>query len=72
MSIKKINDIAKRKCGNVENWEPYYWKHIKNGILVKGCLTKKEFNGNNESRIVFFIKEMNMTTVVTREEQEND
>ena len=68
MSIKKINDIAKKKCGNIENWEPYCWSVIKDGIIVQGCLTRKKLSGKNKGKLMFLVKERNMKTIVTREE----
>ena len=72
MSIEKINEIAKRKCGNIENWEPYKWSIIKGGVLVQGCLTRKKMRGKNKGDLMYLVKCRNMTTVVTREEQNNE
>jgi hypothetical protein len=56
MSIQKINDIAKKKCGNIENWEPYFWSVIKGGIIVQGCLTRKKLSGKNKGELMFLVK----------------
>lgn len=66
--MKQLNEIAKRKVGNIETWEPYYYESLVGGILVRGCLTIPKKSGKNKGELMYLTKEKDITVVISTDE----
>ncbi len=62
--MKEINALAKKKTGNIEGWEPYFYKNVAGGMIIKGCMTRVKESG----KLLYLTSENNMTVALSNDE----
>jgi len=63
-----MDRVARRKAGNIDGWQPYYYEAVSGGLIVKGCMTYTISRGPRKGELGFKTSDRNKTVVITATE----